>query len=235
MFRITFSSKVVEYMRGLTSVREPPLAGKGKPLRRDPDIDSLDCEQVIKDTRTHKTKSKKEPSAVTKLYRKAVLLHRKTLEVIFKGPRWAARDAGIVEIVKSILNAIVSIKAKLGMTVKTLTKKVKEKVKKPKSTRRGAVMYLNPRHHKTKVHITTEQRAINKEKDGKLNREEIKDNLFQVSVKLVSDGVNKVLGYKANPTPTPRKVRNKFAQELKVFFKKVKYSPYSGGHLSQAA
>ena len=223
------NEKVLDY---ITNMKKPARIKKPKVKdRRPPSASSTNLVsfQASKAKRKKVTKLTQHEDNVIKHNKRAVFLHRKTLERLFRSPQWAAGEPAIRTAVGKILETISKLKATYEKVKTRRTKKVNT----PKSTQRSVVMDLNPRHHKKKVYISPALRAINKAKDGLAKA--VKTVLNKSKATLVqavglADGIRKKLyGYVKNPTPTPRKQRHAFAKEFKQLFKKEKYSPYSRG------
>lgn len=247
---MVFSQEVKE---AVMSLKAPPRMSKkersrAKRLLKE-DTDVREASQVNKPRRQKAHRERRSHLSDEQLVAKsAVYRHSRTLHKLLQGSQWAARDAGMVKVVERLIKEISTLKATYEKQGKTVRIRKSDK----KTIERSAVMNLNPRHHTRRIHITKEQRAINKAKDGiasTLPEVSKATHFLPVPVELPSNVVSIAGGSCGrevrtslavpvrNATPRTRNERMKFLGPYLMGLRKKKYSPYSRPKevLSQAA
>lgn len=159
--------------------------------------------------------------------KKALKLSEEMLEKFLSDPSLTGPEGDRDKTIAFLVKRIAGLKATRA-AVKPEQRKKQAKACTKVKRKDAPLMDLNPRHHKTKVYISPEQRAINKHKDGVATlTKPVHNNLM--GIRLVGSPEPIVNKYVPNPTPRTRKERLKHWARLTKALGKPKYPPYNRG------
>lgn len=226
------SNKILQYFKetedpprrtsNLSKKARAKLKREAKPLK----TTAFKDKQVVRGKRH--TRKVRVDDPVMAQAKRAVFLHRKTMERLIRSVRMdSSGQQSIIEAIGKLQETSCALKAKYqvcsGPSRKALrSAQLNEVVTDAKTSR-----------YQKKVYVSKEQRAINKDNIARAQGKTVSPETFKATRLQVVGGTEhvvakpKVYGYKANPTPSSRKERMKLAKDLKKFFKKAKYSPYN--------